>query len=139
MRPHAITYIISNGQIFNYAIAPFWRTYTGTNPHEHHAHFSIAYSQAAENNTAPWWAEGDDDVTADELRAELVNQDKRWQAIVAELRKDQDAERAAVRRQTMDVVRSVSKVAGLDRAAILGECAPETRRALRKLIDRREP
>lgn len=133
--PHGITYIISNGQIFNMAIAPFWRTYTGTNPHEHHAHFSIAYKTAAENNTTPWWGEGDDDVTLAELHQALQDQDGRTKAMLASVRADLEAEVATARRQTMDVVRAVSKVAGLDQAAVLAECRPETRRALRKLTD----
>lgn len=138
--PHGMTYIISDGQIFNPAVAPYWRTYTGTNPHEHHAHFSIAATVAAENNTAPWWAEGDDDMafTLADLQHELVNQDNRMKAMLAahreEVAKDTAAEVDAARRQALDVVRSVSKVAGLDQAAVLKECRPETRRALRKLL-----
>jgi hypothetical protein len=39
--PPWVTYIISNGRIWNPSISPEWRPYTGSNPHDHHAHWSI--------------------------------------------------------------------------------------------------
>lgn len=36
-----VSYIISNGRIFNMAVAPYWRPYRGSNPHTQHVHVSI--------------------------------------------------------------------------------------------------
>lgn len=57
-----VSYIISNGRILNPAIAPYWRPYTGTNPHTKHIHVSILRSALAESDTSPWWTESDHDM-----------------------------------------------------------------------------
>jgi hypothetical protein len=56
--------IIRNGRIASRSWGWTWRTYTGSNPHDKHAHFSSRYSTAQESDTSPWGlAEGDDDMT----------------------------------------------------------------------------
>lgn len=36
-----------------------WKPYTGTNPHDKHAHISIHSTVAAETDTRPWWPAAD--------------------------------------------------------------------------------
>lgn len=66
-----IGYVISNGRIFNPDISAAWRTYTGSNPHDHHAHVSIRYDHR-EDDRSPWgWSgagpqTGDDDMTPEQ-------------------------------------------------------------------------
>lgn len=90
---HRIKYVISNGQIArsyssrvtssnravnrgeerNGHIPPWvWANYTGSNPHRHHAHFSVRNEPAARDDTSPWWptttpAPPEDDVTPDDI------------------------------------------------------------------------
>jgi hypothetical protein len=52
-RDARISYIISNRRIWTPAISRHWRPYTGTNPHEKHAHFSI--HKTARNSTGLWF------------------------------------------------------------------------------------
>ena len=57
-----IKYVISNGRIWNPSISPNWRTYSGSNRHDHHVHISIHAS--ARNDARPWFPFiGDDDMT----------------------------------------------------------------------------
>jgi len=51
-----VKYIISRRRIFNPAISPAWRNYTGSNPHTKHAHVSIL--TWARNDVSPWWNPG---------------------------------------------------------------------------------
>lgn len=37
---------------------PGWRTYTGSNPHRTHVHVSIKHTDAARNDTSPWFTTG---------------------------------------------------------------------------------
>jgi hypothetical protein len=46
-------YVISNRRIASPSSNWNWTAYTGSNPHEHHAHVSI--NTQAENNTSPWY------------------------------------------------------------------------------------
>ena len=49
-----IKYVISRGRIASATISPWvWRTYTGENPHNHHAHVSVVPDSRADN-TNPW-------------------------------------------------------------------------------------
>lgn len=48
-----IDYIISNNRIWSQA-KPYWRAYTGSNPHTLHAHFSIRDS--GRFDTSPWFS-----------------------------------------------------------------------------------
>jgi hypothetical protein len=61
-----VSYVISNGRIFNPDISPDWRPYTGDNPHDHHVHVSINYD-SREDDRSPWGWEGDDMPSADEV------------------------------------------------------------------------
>lgn len=49
-----IRYIISNGQIFNPSVSQSWRPYSGSNPHDHHAHVSVSENASLFDNTADW-------------------------------------------------------------------------------------
>jgi hypothetical protein len=47
-----LKYIISNGRIWNPPVAPGWRKYTGSNPHNHHVHVSV--KSALADDTSDW-------------------------------------------------------------------------------------
>jgi hypothetical protein len=49
-------YVISNRRIASPSSNWNWETYTGENPHEHHAHVSI--NTSAENNVSAWYETG---------------------------------------------------------------------------------
>lgn len=49
-----LTYVIYERTIWSAAYGWRARTYTGSNPHDKHAHFSASYVKARERNTAPW-------------------------------------------------------------------------------------
>jgi len=54
-----IRYIISNGQIFTPTVSSSWRTYSGSNPHDHHAHVSVSESASLFDSTTNWqWEAG---------------------------------------------------------------------------------
>lgn len=48
-----VKYIIWNRCIWNPAVSPRWRAYTGSNPHTKHMHVSIR--AACRDDTSPWW------------------------------------------------------------------------------------
>lgn len=48
-----VKYIISKRRIFNPSVSREWRPYSGTNPHEKHAHVSITTS--ARGDVHAWW------------------------------------------------------------------------------------
>lgn len=50
-----VAYVIWDRRIFNPAVSPDWRPYTGADPHTGHIHCSILYSDSAENDTSDWW------------------------------------------------------------------------------------
>lgn len=45
-----------------------WRPYSGSNPHNHHVHISVATSAAGYDSTAPWLEEPDDMFTDDDRK-----------------------------------------------------------------------
>lgn len=55
-----LKYAIRDREIFNPAIAPYWRRYTGSNPHVTHGHLSIL--TAYENDVSPWYGDGGGDL-----------------------------------------------------------------------------
>jgi hypothetical protein len=77
--------IIRNGRIASRSWGWTWRDYSGSNPHDKHAHFSARYSTAQENDTSPWGvvggasAEGEDDdmTTKEEFTKWLKDPDVR--------------------------------------------------------------
>lgn len=53
-RDPRIKYVISRGRIASSTVSPWvWRTYTGTNRHDHHAHVSVV-PDARADDTRPW-------------------------------------------------------------------------------------
>jgi hypothetical protein len=68
-----VKYIISNRRIFNPSVSLAWRTYTGSNPHDHHMHVSIL--STARDDTHAWWDgygnRQEEDMFTDEDRALL--------------------------------------------------------------------
>jgi peptidoglycan hydrolase-like protein with peptidoglycan-binding domain len=59
-----IKYIISQGKIWNPTkgdMPGHWRPYSGENPHNHHAHFSVRSN--ARNDTRPWFGNAPDQMT----------------------------------------------------------------------------
>jgi hypothetical protein len=50
-----VKYLISRRRIWNPLISPDWRKYTGSNPHDKHAHISIKAS--ARNDLRAWWGD----------------------------------------------------------------------------------
>lgn len=65
-RDPRIKYAISQGRIWSALREDEgWRSYSGSNPHDKHAHVSVHRSH--ENDTSPWWApQEEDELTADE-------------------------------------------------------------------------
>lgn len=54
-RDPRIKYLISNRQIWNPSVSPHWRPYTGPNGHTSHVHISLRATDAARNDTSPWF------------------------------------------------------------------------------------
>lgn len=60
-RDPRIKYVIFSRRIFSATASPWtWRTYTGSNPHDHHMHVSVVGDDRADSTTR--WI-GDDDVS----------------------------------------------------------------------------
>lgn len=60
-----IKYIISNGEIWNPSVSQSWRHYSGSNPHDHHAHVSVDEGpQSVYDDQRDWSWEADYDGTA---------------------------------------------------------------------------
>jgi len=84
-RDPRVKYVISNRRIFSSSPtstgpAWTWRPYSGSNPHDKHAHLSITID--ATFDTSPWFPQGDDDDMTPEqnewlgrVHHELVNPD----------------------------------------------------------------
>lgn len=53
-RETRLTYVIYERTIWSASWGWAPRTYTGANPHDHHAHFSASYDTARERDTRPW-------------------------------------------------------------------------------------
>lgn len=67
--------VIWNGRIWSRSWGWTARVYTGSNPHDKHAHFSARYTTTQERNTRAWGlleAEEDDMPTADEVANKVV-------------------------------------------------------------------
>jgi hypothetical protein len=50
-----IDHVISNRQVWSRA-RPYWRAYTGTNPHTGHAHFGVRRDSTGRTSTRAWWS-----------------------------------------------------------------------------------
>lgn len=53
-RDNRLQYVIFDGKIWSASWGWTARKYTGSNPHDKHAHFSSRYGTSQENNTRPW-------------------------------------------------------------------------------------
>ena len=50
-----LKYVISNRRIFSSVTSPWtWRPYSGSNPHDHHAHVSVQSTKSLYDNTDDW-------------------------------------------------------------------------------------
>lgn len=70
--------VIYNRRIYSRSWGWTAREYTGSNPHDKHAHFSSRYTTAQESNTKSWGllaAEGGDDMEVKDLNAALRDGD----------------------------------------------------------------
>lgn len=73
VRDHRVKYLIYEGLICKSYVdsghhpAWEWQTYTGINDHTHHLHVSVWNTDAARNDTGPWWPQEDDMPTMDEI------------------------------------------------------------------------
>jgi hypothetical protein len=77
-------YVISNGQIASADKGWTWRTYTGSNPHSHHVHVSVAHPQSLFDDPSPWgWASGAGPGPSDE--GDLQLSDSQYDTIMREL------------------------------------------------------
>jgi len=85
-----LRYIIYNRRIWSASNGWRRRNYTGSNAHDHHAHFSSSYTSAHEASTASWHLE--------DVPVALTADDKKW--IAAEIRA---AVRAELRTAMPDV------------------------------------
>jgi hypothetical protein len=81
-RDPRIKYVISRGRIASATISPWvWRTYSGTNPHDHHAHVSVVADSRADNPN-PWSITAaappqEDDMSAADV-TEIVTEIKKY-------------------------------------------------------------
>lgn len=64
-----LEYVIFNRKIYSRSHDFVPRTYTGSDPHTNHAHFSGRYLTASENDTSPWGLLEGDTVTKTEFMA----------------------------------------------------------------------
>jgi len=62
-------YVIWGGRIFSFDRRhEGWRPYSGSNPHDHHLHLSVALDPAGFDSTRPWGVTLEDDMFSDEDR-----------------------------------------------------------------------
>lgn len=73
-RDPRIAYVISRGRIASSTVAPWsWRSYSGSNPHNHHAHVSVVGNRLADR-VDPWQIEqGEDEMTPKEVEQAVTN------------------------------------------------------------------
>lgn len=61
-------YVISGGEIASATYGWVWRDYTGSNPHDHHTHVSVATAADGYDSTRPWGVVNqEDDVTPEDI------------------------------------------------------------------------
>jgi hypothetical protein len=122
------SYIIWNRRIWS---GQSWVTYTGSNPHTLHAHFSIGDS--VQHDSSDWLGEGEEDVTADDLQAiRTIVQNNREQVqetiknAEARIKSEVEQESRATRRAILDYEEAVVSVTGANKAAIRAKLQPAT-------------
>jgi len=60
-------YVISCGEIASATYGWAWRPYTGSNPHDHHTHVSVATAAAGYDSTRPWGVMGEPDMKPEDF------------------------------------------------------------------------
>ena len=65
-------YVIWRGRIASDTYGWTWRSYSGSNPHNHHCHISVATAAAGYDSTAPWTQEDDDMSPEQEARQKRI-------------------------------------------------------------------
>lgn len=89
-------------------LAEGWRTYSGSNPHDHHLHQSVARAAAGYDSTAPWGVMKEEDVMASLQELERLL-DRKLSPIKAALQRSRERDR-----RIREAVRNVSRgVVGL--------------------------
>jgi hypothetical protein len=59
-RDPRIEYVISNRRICSSVVEPWaWRSYNGSNPHDHHVHISVKQDQTLYDDASPWDLDAD--------------------------------------------------------------------------------
>lgn len=123
-------YVIWNRRIISRdRISEGWRPYTGSNPHDHHLHLSVALDEAGYDSTAPWGWDTEEDpmagITLDEIR-EVVREevatgtDEAVKRILKPLRQQVSSARARARQNgaTLEQVRedldAIAAAVGVD-------------------------
>lgn len=95
-------YVISNGRIASATYGWAWRGYSGSNPHAHHAHVSVATAAAGYDSTRPWGVMGEpDDMFSDDDSKRLA----RIEQMLTDQRK-KDGERMTRLIKMIDKVRN---------------------------------
>ena len=89
-----LRYVIFNRTIWEASNAWRARTYTGTNPHTEHAHFSASYNTAQEADTRSWRLE--------DIPVALTDADKKW--LAAQIAASEARTAALIEQRMGDVV-----------------------------------
>ncbi|MEV4344898.1 hypothetical protein AB0J83_10510 [Actinoplanes sp. NPDC049596] len=76
-----LRYIIYNRRIWEQSNGWRQKAYNGSNPHDHHAHFSASYTTSLEASTASWHLE--------DIPVALTSADKTWITAAIDRRADQ--------------------------------------------------
>jgi len=139
-RDNRLQNVIFNGRIWSRSWGWTARSYTGANPHDHHAHFSARYTTAQERDTRPWGlleAEDDDmaTITQSDFNARM---DAWWNARMSANAKDnpqRTALRSAPWQQTVGRTgRTTHEVLFADMLTLLKQAAEEDPEQVAKLV-----
>jgi hypothetical protein len=125
-------YVIWNRRIFSFdRRAEGWRTYTGSNAHEHHCHLSVSLDPAGFDSTAPWGVMEVDDMFDADAKALLENVDAKITALAAAVQADETSDRVEAKRARARMERVMKRL-----AAIRDQAKDDaTRTDLKQLLD----
>lgn len=101
-------YVIWDRRIASDTHGWVWRTYSGSNPHSHHVHVSVATAAAGYDSTAPWGVTKEDDVMATLKELEQML-DRKLNPIKAALQRSRDRDRK-IREAVRNVSRGVNEL-----------------------------
>jgi hypothetical protein len=126
-------YLIWSGRIWNPDVSLSWRTYTGSNPHNHHMHVSV--SDQGQNSTADWLDEREEDLPLNQedlaaIRTIVQNNTDRTIAAVQRQTDQAQATTKAQVKAVIDLVDAVAAVQGVDPAKVRQKLKPATRAIL---------